>query len=198
MSKMDAVASLIESLAGVHQPRPEPKTVHERVAAFWWGEWDEDVPGWLNLCDMVAADPVAKCLYQFAHAGDMAGEGAARVLEAWCAGMAAECAMSINSRKRPRIASYRVEWGRQAANDGAALAMWGASIRDMLPGINKRAAKYGCRSEAYQRVRDYVEVEASDLIFGFSRDMEQAHLERFDPHFRSRWERVTGRPFPRH
>jgi hypothetical protein len=177
--------------------RHEPPTVHERVAAFWWGQWDEDVPGWLNLCDIVASDPVAKYLYQFSNAGDMAGDEAVKQLESWCHGMAAECAMSINSRKLPRIPSYRPEWGRQAAKDGAALAMWGADIRDVLPGVNKRAERYGCRSEAYIRVRDYVEAVANELISDFSRDMEQAHFERFDPWFRERWERKMGKAFPR-
>ena len=75
--------------------------------------------------------------------------------------------------------------------------MWGADIRDVLPGVNKRAEQYGCRSEAYMRVRDYVEAEAKDLIADFARDMEQASMERFDPHFRGRWEIATGRTFPR-
>lgn len=190
------VKELIVSLAGTHE-RKEPPGVHERVAAFWWGQWDEDVPGWLNLCDIVSPDPVAKLLYQFSNAGDMAGDEAVQRVESWCYGMAAECAMAVNSRKRPRIASYRVEWGRQAAKDGAALAMWGGAIRDVLPGVNKRAERYGCRDEAYLRVRQYVELEARDLIDDFSRDMEQAYLERFDPWFRDRWERRMGLPFPR-
>jgi hypothetical protein len=191
------VKAIVESLAGTHE-RPEPTSVHERVAQFWWGQWDEDVPGWLNLCDIVAADPVAKFLYQFAQAGDMGGDEAIAQLESWCHGMAAECAMSINSRKRPRIPSYRADWGRQAAKDGAALAMWGDDIRDLLPGVNKRAERFGCRDEAYLRVRGYVEDEAKTLIEHFSRDMEMAAMERFDPDFRGRWALKMGRPFPRY
>ena len=194
---IESARALIASLAGTHERGELPPSVHERVAAWFWGACDEEIVGYIGLCDMVAADPVAKHLYLFHCAEDMSGEQAVKDLEAWCAGMAAECAVAINSRKRLRIPSYKPEWGRQAGNDGAALAMWGDRIRDLLPGVNKRAERYGCRDEAYLRVREHVQIEADDLIGRFKRDMEQAECGRFDPDFRARWEAKTGRPFPK-
>ena len=47
-------AQTVAQLAGLHE-KGEPPTVHEKFAAFWWGEWNEDVPGWLNLCDIGGA-----------------------------------------------------------------------------------------------------------------------------------------------
>lgn len=191
----EAVTALIESLKELRTS--DPPLVDERVGAYWWGEWDEEIAFALAMCATVSEEPVAKHLYLFSCAGDMAGREAVQQVVWWCAGSAAECAMTVNSRRRLRIPSYKAEWGRQAGNDGAALAMWGESIRDVLPGVNKRAQKYGCRDEAYLRVRDYVQAEASELIFRFKRDMEMAVTGRFDPDFRSRWEICTGRKWPR-
>ena len=80
---VETKAAQTAQLAGLHE-KGAPPSVHEKFAAFWWGEWNEDVPGWLNL-RLVAPDPVAKYLYQFSHAGDMAGPEAVKALESWCA-----------------------------------------------------------------------------------------------------------------
>jgi hypothetical protein len=190
-------AQIIAKLAGLYERQDRPDAA-QRTAAYWWGAQDDEVAFAIGVCDTVSNDPVAKHLYQFKCAEDMAGDEAVAAVVSWCNGKAAECAVARNTRNRLRIPSYRVEWGRQAGNDGAALAMWGAGIRDVLPGVNKRAAKYGCRDEAYLRVRNHVELEAMDLIEQFSRDMEMVLNERFDPDFRARWERKTGRLFPRY
>lgn len=196
MNAENKAAQTVASLAGLFE-RPERPTAHERIAAHYWGAADEDAVWWFGMASLVSPEPVARHLYLFQCAEDMSGDNACAELTAWCAGMAAECAMSVNSRRRPRIASYRPEWGRQAGKDGAALAMWGEGIRDVLPGVNKRADRFGCRDEAYLRVRDYVQAEAAELIFRFARDVEMAESERFDPDFRERWERATGREWKR-
>lgn len=182
---------------GVFEAGSRP-TVHELVSAWWWGVWSEDIPGLLGLCDIVAHDPVAQWLYQFGCAGP---DGLRRgrgldALESWCHGAAAESASSASRYRPERMANYRRRWARQAGCDGAALAMWGKEVRDVLPGVNKRAERYGCRPADYLAVRSYVEIEADSLIRSFRTDMEQAHTGRFDSSFRSRYLSKTGREIP--
>lgn len=174
-------------------------SIHELVSAWWWGVSSEDVPGLISLANMVAHDPADQWLYQFHCAGPdglRRGRGLDR-LEAWCWGMAAEAA-STGARHRPeRLASYKRRWARQAGIDGAAMAMWGADVRDVLPGVNKRAEQYGCRPADYLSVRSYVEVEADSGIRSFKTDMEQAFSGNFDSSFRARYLVATGRELMR-
>lgn len=176
----------------------KPPSIHELVSTWWWGVWSEDVPGLLLLCDIVAHDPAAQWLYQFHCAGPEGlrrGRGLA-ALESWCYGIAAEAA-STAARFRPeRLANYQRRWARQAGCDGAALAMWGADVRDLIPGVNKRAEQYGCRPADYLAVRSYAEIEADANIRSFKTDMEQAHSGRFDSSFRARYSIATGREMP--
>lgn len=173
-------------------------TVQELVSAWWWGRHSEDIPGYLNLCSIVADDEAAQWLYQFQCAGPdglRRGRGLDAVMS-WCHGIAAEAA-STAARGRPeRMSNYRRRWARQAGQDGAALAMWDKEIRDELPGVNKRAEKYGCRPADYLAVRSYAEVEADALIRSFRTDMEQAYLGKFDASFRARYVIATGREIP--
>jgi hypothetical protein len=172
--------------------------IHELVSVWLAGVWNEEVPGYIGLCNLVASDPVAQYLYQFHCAGP---EGLVRglgmdTLVSWCHGIAAEAA-STAARYRPeRMANYRRRWARQAGCDGAAMAMWGRDIRDIMPGVNKRSDKYGCRPADYLEVRSYAEVEADKLLRSFKTDMEQAFTGRFDHSFRARYELKTGRPIP--
>ena len=174
-------------------------SVHELVSAWWWGVFSEDIPGLINLCHIVAADPVNQWLYQFHCAGTdglRRGTGLDR-LESWCHGMAAEAA-STGARHRPeRMASYRRRWARMAGIDGAALAMWGSEVRDVLPGVNKRSEQYGCRPADYLAVRSYVEIEADAALRSFKTDMEQALSGNFDSSFRARYLVATGRELMR-
>lgn len=174
-------------------------SIHELVSAWWWGVFSDDIPGFIHLCHIVAPDPVSQWLYQFHCAGPdglKRGPGLDR-LESWCYGMAAEAA-STGARHRPeRMASYRRRWARMAGIDGAALAMWGAEVRDLIPGVNKRAEKYGCRPADYLAVRSYVEIEADAALRSFKTDMEQAHTGRFDTSFRARYYDATGRELMR-
>lgn len=170
-----------------------PPTVHELVSCWYWGEPIEDVAGFLSLCNIVASDPVAQWLYVFSEADDIRRGRGLETLESWCFGMAAEAAFTASRFRPERAANYRRRWARQAGRDGAALAMWGKSIRDDLPGAQKRADRYGCRPADYLEVRSYVEVEADRLIREFKTDMEQALHGRFDASFRARYYAATGR-----
>lgn len=174
-----------------------------RAGAWWWGQTDEEFAYAIGSADLVSPEPVAKHLYLFSRAGDMAGTEAISTLVEWCHGMAAETACTIGGpRRRPQVLVDRASrWWRQAGQDGAALAMWGDagwmgdSFRDAIPGINKRCAKYRCGAQAYTRVREYVEREAKNLIDGYKRDLESVLIGRYDPSFRARWEARTGRTF---
>jgi hypothetical protein len=174
-------------------------SIHELVSVWQEGVFSEDIPGLLNLCSIVAEDPASQWLYQFHCAGP---DGLRRgrgldTLVSWCHGIAAEAA-STAARYRPeRMANYRRRWARQAGCDGAALAMWGREVRDVLPGVNKRSEQYGCRPADYLQVRSYAEVEADTLLRSFRTDMEQAATERFDASFRARYLLATGREIPR-
>lgn len=173
-----------------------PPTIHEMVSRWYWGEAGEDVAGLLALCNMVAPDPAAQWLYLFGEAGDLRRGRGLEAVESWCWGMAAEAACTAARHRPERMANYRRRWARQAGHDGAALAMWGRSIRDDLPGVQKRAERYGCRPADYLQVRSYVEVEADRLIRGFRTDMEQAVTGRFDSSFRARYFTTTGKDIP--
>lgn len=173
-------------------------TVNELVSAWCWGVWSEDIAGWIGLCNIVAPDPAAQWLYQFSCAGPdglRRGRGLA-LLESWCWGMAAEAASTGRRHRHERMAAYRRRWGRQAGQDGAALAMWGREVRDVLPGVGKRCEQYGCRPADYLAIRSYVEIEADTLLRGFRTDMEQAYSGRYDGSFRARYLLATGREMP--
>lgn len=182
---------------GIFEADSKP-SIHELVAVWIGGVWNEEIAGYFGLCNLVAADPVSQWLYQFHCAGP---EGLRRgvgldTLTSWCHGIAAEAASTAIRYRPERLANYRRRWARQAGCDGAALAMWGKDIRDVLPGANKRSEKYGCRPADYLEVRSYAEVEADQLLRSFKTDMEQAHSGHFDHSFRARYEQKTGRPIP--
>lgn len=172
-----------------------PPSIHEQVSAWWWGVPGDDYAWMLGVCSIIAPDPAAQWLYQFKVAGP---DGLRRgrgldTLQSWCWGMAAEAAHSSARYRSERIANYRRRWARQAGQDGAALAMWGREVRDCLPGVQRRADRYGCRPADYLAVRSYVEVEADKLLRGFGTDMEQLDAGRFDASFRARYLLATGR-----
>lgn len=192
------VAQAIREIAKPQSSDDIP-TVHEVVACWATGEHCEEVPGWLQLCRLVAPDPAAEWLYLFGVVGPH-GLWRGRMLQNlqdWCAGMAAEAAFTGRRFRRERVSGYQRRWGRQAGRDGAALAMWGQEVRDILPGIKKRAEQYGCKEETYRSIRDYVELEASNLISDFRADMVQAASGRFDGYFRARYEEKFGHPMPK-
>jgi hypothetical protein len=75
--------------------------------------------------------------------------------------------------------------------------MWGAEVRDLIPGVNKRSEQYGCRPADYLAVRSYVEIEADAALRSFKTDMEQALTGHFDTSFRARYFEATGRELMR-
>ena len=190
-------ADLVAQLAGLYEADEKP-TLEERVSLWWHGRQDDEVPGWLGLCRMIAPDPAAAALYLFHCAGPngMRRGHDLATLQSWAYGIAAEAACTGRRARRERMAGYASRWGRQAGVDGCALAMWGKEIRDILPGIHARAEQYGCRSADYLTVRTYAEVEALDLWRNFRADMAQAAKESPDASFRYRWELKTGRAYP--
>lgn len=193
MGQVDAAAAaarIVRQLAGLYDDDDRPD-VDQRVAAFWWGQRDEDVAWALALCRMAAWEPVAHKLY-IAHATQDIRQ--ARDVKEWAYRVAAEFvgARGSGQRKRSLVESYRTDWGHQAARDGLALAMW-PDLRNDVPGIGKRCAHFRCGKQAYQRVRDEVQRRACDAIADFRADMSDVLSGRFSEDFRIRWGVATGR-----
>lgn len=77
-------------------------------------------------------------------------------LAEWVKGLAAAMAGMkplLGKRRRALVLSYAPEWGNQAALDGLSLALWGDKA---VPGYDARADQFGCRWQAYKRIRDLV------------------------------------------
>ena len=185
-------AQTVAALAGMFEREAEPDAA-QRTAAYWWGAQDEEVGWWLGLCKMVN-EPIAQSLYLAAVTEDTRQS---RGLKEWGYRVAVDYAGSLGSgqRRRSLVEAYRPDWGHQAARDGLYMALW-PHLRDDVPGIGKRCDQFGCGKQAYQRVRDEVSRQASDLIVGFSVDMEQCRTNRFSRDFIARWEIAAGREWP--
>lgn len=56
-------------------------------------------------------------------------------------------------RRDVLVKSYRQDWGDQAALDGLQIALYGAN---KVEGYDARANAFGCRWQAYKRIRDLV------------------------------------------
>lgn len=187
---MTTVAEAIAALAQVHQVYEAPDA-DQRTAAYWWGKQDESVAWWLSLCKRVAADPIAQSLYLASVAEDLSHK---RDVKDWAYRIAAEIAITPrygSQRNQPAVASYHPRWGRQAARDGVALALW-PHLAEYVPGRNARAAELGCRDHAYQYIRDGVRARAIELVTMFRDDMEQCRSGRYRRDFMERWEATTG------
>ena len=77
-------------------------------------------------------------------------------LIAWAEGLgelAATLKPRIGERRRTYVESYRPQWGRQASRDGLRMAILGPNF---VPGLTTRATEFGCRWQAYQKIRDFV------------------------------------------
>jgi hypothetical protein len=192
MSMETKAAQTVAALAGMFEREAEPDAA-QRTAAYWWGVQDDDVAWWLGLCKLVN-EPIAQSLYLAAVTEDTRQS---RGLKEWGYRAAVEYAGSVSSgqRRRSLVEAYRPDWGHQAARDGLYMALW-PHLRDDVPGIGKRCDQFGCGKQAYQRVRDEVSRQASDLIVGFSVDMEQCRTNRFSRDFIARWEIAAGREWP--
>lgn len=182
-------AQTVAALAGLYATSETPDAA-QRTAAYWWGAQDEEVPWWLVLCKLVNS-AIAQSLY-IAHAANDARQ--ARGMKEWAYGAAAEYAVSRGGgvRRRAVVGAYSPAWGHQAARDGLASALW-PQLAHEIPGRDKRCAELGVGHQPYQRIRDEVNRQASDLIVGFGMDMEQCRADRFGRDFIGRWETATGR-----
>lgn len=177
-------------LAGTHEGSLEPDC-DQRTAAYWWGRPDDSVAWWLSMCKRVAADPISQSLYIAQVAEDLSHK---RDIKDWAYRTAAELAITRrcrSQRNQPAVASYHPRWGRQAARDGVALALW-PHLAEYVPGRNTRAAALGCRDHAYQYIRDGVRARAVELITMFRDDMEQCRVGHFRRDFTERWSAATG------
>jgi hypothetical protein len=192
MSMETKAAQTVAALAGMFEREAEPDAA-QRTAAYWWGVQDDDVAWWLGLCKLVN-EPIAQSLYLAAVTEDTRQS---RGLKEWGYRVAVDYAGSLGSgqRRRSLVEAYRPDWGHQAARDGLYMALW-PHLRDDVPGIGKRCDQFGCGKQAYQRVRDEVSRQASDLIVGFSVDMEQCRTNRLSRDFIARWEIAAGREWP--
>ena len=77
-------------------------------------------------------------------------------LAEWCKGLAATAATLkplLGKRRRLLVESYRKDWGDQAAIDGLVLALRG---REAVPTLDARSEQFGCRWQAYGRIRSIV------------------------------------------
>ena len=166
-------------------------TLAKRVAAFWWGQTDQDLVWALSLARMVASDPIADKLYLTHATEDLRY---AREVKEWGYSVAVTFVGSKGSgqRRRSLVESYRPEWGHAAARDGMAMALW-PELGTGGPGLGKRAEQFGCGKQAYQRVRDEVMRQTGDVIAGFRTDLAEALDERYSHDFRNRWEQATGK-----
>lgn len=183
-------AVLAQLRAAVHEGELEPDA-DQRTAAYWWGKPDDAVAWWLGMCRRVAADPISQALYLAHVAEDMSHK---REIKDWAYRVAAECASRARQgakRNQPAVASYDPAWGRQAARDGLAMALW-PHRADEVPGVNFRATCLGCRNDAYQYIRDEVKAKAKELIEWFRADMEQCRKGYWRRDFIDRWQDATG------
>lgn len=191
-------AAILERLAGLYVPHGQPD-VDQRVAAWYYGADDEDVPGWLTLCKSIAPEPIAEKVYQLHVALDVRQGDTVRGIKDWAYATAAKFALTPRKgamRHRRPIANYDREWGHQAARDGLALAMW-PHLADEVPGRDPRCAAHHVGHDAYMRVREEVRDQTCGLIAGFRADMVECHANRFSRDFRTRWEARFGRAFPK-
>jgi len=128
----------------------------QRYARFAREPLSDDEILWLSLASRVMpANSIADKLFltsrsgcdcylsDIAAWGDMVADGIAKALYR----------AKTGKRRRTYVEGYDARWGRQAARDGLAMAMFGP--RD-IPGVVARADQFGCGKQAYQRVRDFV------------------------------------------
>lgn len=77
-------------------------------------------------------------------------------LRTWAEGLgetAATLKPRIGERHRTYVESYRDDWGRQASRDGLTMALFGEGS---VMGLTARAKQFGCRWQAYRKVRNFV------------------------------------------
>ena len=128
----------------------------QRYAKFAREPLSDDEILWLSLASRVMpANSIADKLFLTSRSGC---DCYLSDIAAWGDLVASGIAMALyrsktGKRRRTYVEGYDDHWGRQAARDGLAMAMFGP--RD-IPGVVARADQFGCGKQAYQRIRDFV------------------------------------------
>lgn len=190
MKTLDAkVEAIIKGLDGTHVAFEAPDA-DQRIAAYWWGQPDEEAAWALSMAKLIAAEPVAQSIYLARVANDSRGN---RAIKEWAYNAAVEFAGSRGSaqRKRSMVESYRTDWGHQAARDGVARALFPEMV-DEMPGRDARCKQFKCGHQAYQRVRDEIMRQALDLFVDFRSDIDALLTNKWSRAMICRWERATG------
>lgn len=208
MTATTATQAALKALAGTHDH--EPPTVFDIFADFGQNNLGDDRAGWLTLAGIVAGT-LATDMF-IAKASCVMGRK--ERFKEWAYLTAAEFVGADGSRqhKQSIVGPYAVDWGRQAALDGVALALWGGKHQDMIynglyvvnssgwhpiPGVIARAAQYKCSKQSYQEVRDEVGSQANDLIGEAALYLEMCRTGKFSGKFKRAWEAKTGGNFNR-
>jgi hypothetical protein len=176
-------------MSGHEQPDLHDE-IGKRVAAWWWGAPGDDVAGHLSSATLIAPHPIAHAIYMARVADDVSRF---REMKEWAYDTALDFvgAKGSGQRKRSLVESFRPDWGRQAARDGLASALWPWRT-DEIPGIGKRSEQFKCGKQAYQRVRDEVYGRALELYVGYMHDLSRAWQHTWTRDMIGRWESVTG------
>lgn len=182
----------------VHEEESPSDLIDKRIAGYWGSpRIDEDAAWWMGMANLVAADPCSQALYLMhvapeSFAGLPDEQTPFPIIRAWAYRVAVEFAGSKGSKQRARslVERYRADWGRQAARDGAAIALWG---HEEIPGIVARSERFKCGKQAYQRVRDAVQNRATDLIGDYRVSLRWAKGEIHSGDHVDRWEMATGK-----
>lgn len=157
----DAVKAALDALAGTHEDRTEPPGLIERYTAWADGRHDEGMAYSLAFARSQCADRIAAKLFEASVLCDLMPnrDQTMREVAEWGYTQAAQYA----SRGRQR---YRLDWGRRAALDGLALAMWD-DARPLVPSTVARAAQFDVGEKKFRYTRKHVHDYAADLITEF-------------------------------
>lgn len=80
----------------------------------------------------------------------------------------------LKSNARAYVPSYGAEWGRQAAIDGAILALYGERV---VPAYTAQADTFGCHHASYKRIRDFVAGAMLVAAQQFEAELRLVHRE---------------------
>jgi len=198
----------LKALAGVHERTEDlPPDMYQVFADFGRETLTAEKAFWLGLVRTVCGNTsLPTDLFIAKASGTMGRVGR---FKEWGCLTAAQFVGPRESeqRRRSTVGAYRTDWGRQAARDGLALAIWGTKHPDVIynglyvvngtgwcdvPGVAARARQFGCTKEAYQSVRDEVGSKAGDLITEAEHWLEMCMTGKFSAEFIRRYEYHSG------